>query len=83
MQDREAILPAARRRAELLKEATQLSAKSMAAAQAKAAVGIGNPLVFDPLAGFPTSPYFDRKLKFTSAIDGTGRIRLAAFTIQD
>lgn len=81
MQDREVRLPVARQRGESLKEATQLSAKSYAAAEAKAAVGVGNPLVLDPLAGFPNPPYFNRKLKFTSALDGMGRIRLAAFTI--
>ena len=60
-----------------------MSAKSYAAAEAKAAVGVGNPLVLDPLAGFPNSPYFNRKLRFMSGMDSIGRIRLAAFTIGD
>jgi hypothetical protein len=63
-----------------------LSAESLAAAKAQAAVGIGNPLVLDPLAGLPifeVSPYFKRNLRFRSAIDAMGRIRLCAMTIED
>lgn len=48
-----------------------------------AAVGNGNPPVFDPLAGFPNSPFFNRKLKFCSTFDALGRVRCSAFTIHD
>lgn len=53
------------------------------ATQNSAAVGNGNPLVFDPLAGFPLHPFFQRKLRFVQAFDSAGRIRLAAFSPDD
>jgi hypothetical protein len=46
-----------------------------------AAVGEGNPPVPDPLAGIPFSPFFMRDLRFVTAVDKKGRMRLAALTI--
>jgi len=45
-----------------------------------AANGSGNPSVFDPLAGYPNHPYFNRDLLFTSAKDMVGRTKLAAIS---
>lgn len=50
---------------------------------APAAVGMGNRPVFDPLAGFPHPPFFNRKLQFFSGCDTKGRIRLYAMTIHE
>ncbi|AVD99745.1 hypothetical protein HWB51_gp067 [Mycobacterium phage Cuke] len=49
----------------------------------KAAVGDGNPPILDPSAGFPNHPFFDRKLRFVSASDTKGRIRLCALTVDE
>ena len=74
---------------EIAKEASQLSAVNRASYRAQnnvAAVGSETPAVFDPLPGnlnFAGSPFFARQLKFVSVMDGCGRIRLGAFTIQD
>jgi hypothetical protein len=61
------------------REATQLSAVN----KAVLTMGTGNPPVLDPLAGIPSHPYFNRQLRFTSACDSIGRIRLATITIQE
>ncbi|QNJ59334.1 hypothetical protein SEA_MRMIYAGI_122 [Mycobacterium phage MrMiyagi] len=58
-----------------------MSAKRIVAPQA--AVGSGNPPIFDPSAGFPNHPFFNRNLRFVSASDSRGRIRLCALTIED
>lgn len=57
------------------------TAKDVSSHELRSLVGIGNPLVFDPPAGFPNPSYFNRKLRFRSVIDVTGRIRLSALTI--
>lgn len=60
-----------------------MSAKSDVADVAQAAVGVGDHSVIDPLSGFPNDPFFNRKLRFVSATDSMGRIRLAALTTQE
>lgn len=70
-------------RNEIKREATQLSATKDVSQRApvSAAIGMGNRLVNDPLAGIPNSPFFNRELRFFSGMDGKGRVRLCAFTI--
>lgn len=67
------------------REATHLSAINDVSARHvndSAADGMGSPRVLDPLAGISPHPFFLRDLRFVSAMDCKGRVRLAAFTNQ-
>jgi hypothetical protein len=69
---------------ELEREATDLSANSDVALDVAAAANrVGNPSAFDPLAGIPGHPFFEQPLRFTQVMDSKGRIRLAAFKIDN